>query len=255
MIVAGGGNAVHRRSQGGRGPGAREGARRRGALRAHRRHRRGERARPRSPPRSRRFGALHGLVNCAGIVHGEKIVGKEGPHSLAGFARTININLDRHVQHDPARRRGDGKGTPERRRRARRDRQHRVGRGVRRPDRTGGVQRVEGAASSAMTLPIARELARYGIRVMTIAPGHLRDADDGEPRAGRAGVARQDGAVSAAARASRRSSHRWCAEIIAQRDAERRSDSPRRRDPDGAEVADFRVAAAIERDAPRRSSR
>src|SRR5512134_1715142 len=31
------------------------------------------------------FGALHGLVNCAGIVHAERIVGKEGPHTLAGF--------------------------------------------------------------------------------------------------------------------------------------------------------------------------
>src|SRR5689334_2003745 len=39
------------------------------------------------------FGALHGLVNCAGIVYGEKTVGKEGAHSLAGFVRTININL------------------------------------------------------------------------------------------------------------------------------------------------------------------
>ena len=28
-------------------------------------------------------GALHGLVNCAGIVHGEKVIGKEGAHSLA----------------------------------------------------------------------------------------------------------------------------------------------------------------------------
>jgi len=39
------------------------------------------------------YGGLHGLVNCAGIVHGEKIVGKEGPHSLASFVRTINVNL------------------------------------------------------------------------------------------------------------------------------------------------------------------
>ncbi len=40
------------------------------------------------------FGSqLHGLVNCAGIVHGERVVGKEGPHALASFARTININL------------------------------------------------------------------------------------------------------------------------------------------------------------------
>src|SRR5574340_571272 len=39
------------------------------------------------------FGAVHGLVNCAGIVHGEKVLGKRGPHSLAGFARAIDINL------------------------------------------------------------------------------------------------------------------------------------------------------------------
>src|SRR4029079_5010631 len=39
------------------------------------------------------FGSVHGRVNCAGIVHGEKVVGKEGPHTLAGFARAISINL------------------------------------------------------------------------------------------------------------------------------------------------------------------
>ncbi len=39
------------------------------------------------------FGTLHGLVNCAGIAIGERVVGKEGPHALASFARTININL------------------------------------------------------------------------------------------------------------------------------------------------------------------
>jgi NAD(P)-dependent dehydrogenase (short-subunit alcohol dehydrogenase family) len=39
------------------------------------------------------FGGLHGLINCAGIVHGEKILGKEGPHTLAGFVRAININV------------------------------------------------------------------------------------------------------------------------------------------------------------------
>ena len=39
------------------------------------------------------FGGVQGLVNCAGIVHGERIVGKERPHSLAGFTRAVNINL------------------------------------------------------------------------------------------------------------------------------------------------------------------
>src|ERR1700686_4964256 len=39
------------------------------------------------------FGALHGLVNCAGIVHGERVLGKEGVHALASFTRVIQINL------------------------------------------------------------------------------------------------------------------------------------------------------------------
>src|SRR6185295_5765095 len=40
-----------------------------------------------------RFGGLQGLVNCAGVVHGEKVVGKDGPHALASFVRVININV------------------------------------------------------------------------------------------------------------------------------------------------------------------
>src|SRR4051794_17503124 len=40
-----------------------------------------------------RFGGLHGLVNCAGIALAEKVVGKDGPHALANFARSINVNL------------------------------------------------------------------------------------------------------------------------------------------------------------------
>jgi NAD(P)-dependent dehydrogenase (short-subunit alcohol dehydrogenase family) len=116
------------------------------------------------------FGAVHGLVNCAGIVHGEKVVGKEGPHTLAGFARTISINLigtfnlvrlaaDAMVKNAP----NDGGE-----------------RGV--IVNTASVAAFDGqigqAAYSAskagvagMTLPIARELARFGIRVMAIAPG------------------------------------------------------------------------------------
>src|SRR6185436_10627769 len=39
------------------------------------------------------YGGLQGLVNCAGIVVGEKVVGKEGPHALASFVRAINVNL------------------------------------------------------------------------------------------------------------------------------------------------------------------
>src|SRR5213592_1914813 len=39
------------------------------------------------------FGALQGLVNCAGIAIAERTVKKDGPHSLASFTRVININL------------------------------------------------------------------------------------------------------------------------------------------------------------------
>lgn len=116
------------------------------------------------------FGRLDGLVNCAGIVAGEKVVGKEGPHSLETFRRVIDINLvgsfnmirlaaEAMAGNEPN---TDGE------------------RGV--IVNTASVAAYEGqlgqaayAASKggivAMTLPIARELARSGIRVMTIAPG------------------------------------------------------------------------------------
>jgi NAD(P)-dependent dehydrogenase (short-subunit alcohol dehydrogenase family) len=116
------------------------------------------------------FGGLQGLVNCAGIVHGEKIVGKEGPHALASFTRMININLigsfnlTRLAAVAMAKAEPNSEGE----------------RGV--IVYTASVAAFDGqigqAAYSAskaglvgMTLPIARELARYGIRVMTIAPG------------------------------------------------------------------------------------
>jgi NAD(P)-dependent dehydrogenase (short-subunit alcohol dehydrogenase family) len=39
------------------------------------------------------FGHLHGLVNCAGIAPGEKVVGRDGPHRLETFARAVSVNL------------------------------------------------------------------------------------------------------------------------------------------------------------------
>jgi NAD(P)-dependent dehydrogenase (short-subunit alcohol dehydrogenase family) len=116
------------------------------------------------------FGMLHGIVNCAGIVHGEKVVGKEGPHALASFVRTININLigsfniTRLAAEAMSRNAPNAGGE----------------RGI--IVFTASVAAFDGqigqpaySASKAgvvgMTLPIARELARYGIRVMTIAPG------------------------------------------------------------------------------------
>ena len=116
------------------------------------------------------FGALHGLVSCAGIAHGERVVGKEGPHALASFTRVIAINLigsfniARLAAEAMSRNAPNAGGE----------------RGV--IVFTSSVAAFDGqigqpaySASKAglvgMTLPIARELARYGIRVMTIAPG------------------------------------------------------------------------------------
>jgi NAD(P)-dependent dehydrogenase (short-subunit alcohol dehydrogenase family) len=116
------------------------------------------------------FGAVHGLVNCAGIVYGEKTVGKEGPHSLAGFVRTININLvgtfnvARLAADAMARNAPNAEGE----------------RGV--IVNTASVAAFDGqigqcaysaskAGVAGMTLPMARDLSRSGIRVMTIAPG------------------------------------------------------------------------------------
>ena len=116
------------------------------------------------------FGGLQGLINCAGIVHGEKIVGKDGPHTLAGFARAVNINLIGSFNLTRLAADAMSKGAPN------------AGgeRGV--IVYTASVAAFDGqigqaayAASKAglvgMTLPVARELARYGIRVMTVAPG------------------------------------------------------------------------------------
>ena len=115
-------------------------------------------------------GKLMGLVNCAGIGPAEKTVGKSGPHSLALFTKTITVNLigsfnmirlaaDAMCRNEP-------EATGER--------------GV--LISTASVAAYDGQIGQAayaaskggvvgMTLPIARDLARNGIRNMTIAPG------------------------------------------------------------------------------------
>ena len=116
------------------------------------------------------FGGVQGLINCAGVVHGEKVVGKDGPHALASFARAININLIGSFNLTRLAAEAMGKGTAN------------AGgeRGV--IVLTASVAAFDGqigqaaysaskGALVAMTLPLARELARAGIRVMTIAPG------------------------------------------------------------------------------------
>jgi NAD(P)-dependent dehydrogenase (short-subunit alcohol dehydrogenase family) len=116
------------------------------------------------------FGAIHGAVNCAGIAPGERVVGKTGPHALASFERAIRINLvgTFNVIRLAAHRMSTQAALPS------------GERGV--IVNTSSVASMDGqigqaayAASKAgvngMTLPIARELARFGVRVMTIAPG------------------------------------------------------------------------------------
>ncbi len=116
------------------------------------------------------FGGLQALVNCAGIAIGEKTIGKEGPHSLEKFARVININLIGSFNMIRLAADAMSKLQP-----------NAAGeRGV--IVNTASVAAFDGqigqAAYSAskggivgMTLPIARDLSRSGIRVITIAPG------------------------------------------------------------------------------------
>ena len=116
------------------------------------------------------LGKLMGLVNCAGIAIGVKTVGKDGAHPLAQFAKVININLIGSFNMIRLAAEAMCKNAPE----------PTGERGV--LISTASVAAYDGqigqAAYSAskggivgMTLPIARDLARNGIRNMTIAPG------------------------------------------------------------------------------------
>jgi NAD(P)-dependent dehydrogenase (short-subunit alcohol dehydrogenase family) len=116
------------------------------------------------------LGPLRGAVNCAGVATGERVLGRGGPHSLAAFTRTVMINLVgtfNVIRLAAAAMQGNEPGPGGER-------------GV--IVNTASVAAFDGqigqAAYSAskagvagMTLPVARELARFGIRVMTIAPG------------------------------------------------------------------------------------
>jgi NAD(P)-dependent dehydrogenase (short-subunit alcohol dehydrogenase family) len=116
------------------------------------------------------MGKLMGLVNCAGIAPAEKTVGKNGAHSLAVFSKTVTVNLIGSFNMIRLAAEAMGKNEPE----------STGERGV--LISTASVAAYDGqmgqAAYSAskggvvgMTLPIARDLARSGIRNMTIAPG------------------------------------------------------------------------------------
>ncbi|MFG6456176.1 3-hydroxyacyl-CoA dehydrogenase [Roseateles sp. BYS96W] len=116
------------------------------------------------------LGKLVGLVNCAGIAPATKTVGKDGAHPLASFTKTITVNLIgtfnmiRLAAEAMARNEAESTGE----------------RGV--LISTASIAAYDGQIGQAayaaskggivgMTLPIARDLARNGIRNMTIAPG------------------------------------------------------------------------------------
>jgi len=115
------------------------------------------------------FGDFRGAINCAGIAHVERLVGRDGPHDPEQFGRTLQINLvgtfhilrlaaAALIQKEPL---GDERGV--------------LINTASVAAFDGQIGQVAYAASKGgvvgMTLPAARELARFGVRVMTIAPG------------------------------------------------------------------------------------
>lgn len=120
--------------------------------------------------RARELGQLGGVINCAGIAPAAKVIGRDGIHSLELFEQVVRINLvgTFNISRLAAEAMADNPENAE------------GERGV--IILTASVAAFEGqlgqaayAASKAgvvgLTLPMARDLARNGIRVMTIAPG------------------------------------------------------------------------------------
>ncbi|WP_454814833.1 3-hydroxyacyl-CoA dehydrogenase [Labrys neptuniae] len=116
------------------------------------------------------FGRLDGLVNCAGVAPSERIVGRDGPHDLDRFARTIQINLVGTFNMTRLAARAISTNAPG----------EDGERGV--IVNTASIAAYDGQIGQAayaaskggvvsLTLPAARELARFGIRVVAVAPG------------------------------------------------------------------------------------
>src|SRR5450830_1914869 len=116
------------------------------------------------------LGTLRGLVNCAGVAPAVRTVGKDGPHPLELFQRVVNINLIGTF--NMCRLAADAMGKTEATAEGER--------GI--IVNTASVAGFDGqigqaayasskAAVVGLTLPMARDLSRNGIRVMTIAPG------------------------------------------------------------------------------------
>jgi NAD(P)-dependent dehydrogenase (short-subunit alcohol dehydrogenase family) len=116
------------------------------------------------------FGELHGTISCAGVATAEKVLGKEGPHALDSFNQVVQVNLvgtfnvvrlaaAAMKENEPTK--GGERGVIV---------------------NTASVAAFEGQIGQAayaaskggvvsLTLPLARELASYGIRIVAIAPG------------------------------------------------------------------------------------
>ncbi|APX11635.1 SDR family NAD(P)-dependent oxidoreductase [Tateyamaria omphalii] len=117
-----------------------------------------------------KMGGITAAVNCAGIALGIKTVGRDGPHPLPAFQKTIDINLvgSFNVARLAAAAMADNAPEPD------------GGRGV--IINTASIAAFDGQKGQAayaaskggivgMTLPMARDLASVGVRVVTIAPG------------------------------------------------------------------------------------
>lgn len=138
---------------------------------ANRRNQRSQRARAAVTAAVERFGCVRGLVNCAGVLGAARIVGREGPHDLALFRKVIKIRPDRRVQRAAYCCRRDEQKHPSGGWRAGRDYQHLLGFRPGRPDRPGGLLRFQRRRGCVRPARTARELAKFGIRVLAIAPG------------------------------------------------------------------------------------
>ena len=176
------------------------------------------------------LGPLRINVNCAGIGNAAKTLSKDGPFPLDAFKKVVEVNLigtfnvlrlsaERIAKTEPI---GEERGVI---------------------INTASVAAFEGqigqAAYSAskggivgMTLPIARDLSRELIRVVTIAPGLFKTPLLGSLPEEAQAVAGQAGAASGPARRPRRVRRAGRAHHR-EPDAQRRSDPPGRRDPDG----------------------
>jgi NAD(P)-dependent dehydrogenase (short-subunit alcohol dehydrogenase family) len=119
---------------------------------------------------AKQWGQLRGLINCAGIAPAAKVLGKEGPHSLEIFSKTIQVNLIGSF--NMCRLAAELISTQEP------NEDHERGVLI----NTASVAAYEGQIGQAayaaskggvvsMVIPMARELARQGIRVLGIAPG------------------------------------------------------------------------------------